>query len=160
MAKKKTPKKGKKPSTKHKLKLVKKAVTKEKIVKKQPEVEKKGPERVVITNETKRIWLKVRKAWSWNYEAFNSTVGLLNDKEANMLYDVVKHSLFKDSYVEIIRKQPELKEVVKTDDDRLCMHDVYEILSWKLGRKEELPKDKKLSEAIKGRIGRDMPILE
>ena len=160
MVSKKSPKKLKKTSTEHSPKTVKKAVSKEKTVEKQPEPAKKGPEKVVITNEIRRAWLRLRKAWGWSFEAFSNTLGLLNTKEANMLYDIVKHSLFKGSYVEIIREHPELREIVKTDEDRLCMHDIYEILSWKLGRKEELPPDRKISRAMKGRIGREVPIID
>ena len=53
----------------------------------------------------------------------------MDNKQANALYDVVKFALFKDSYAQIVREHPEMRPLVQTDDDRLCMCDVYEALS-------------------------------
>ena len=56
--------------------------------------------------------------------------------------------------------RPELKQFLKNDEDRLCMMDVYDILSYKLRRHEPTPKTEKGALAMKGdRIGRDAPIF-
>ena len=148
LAKKKRTKKSKKPASKHKPK------------KKAPEKETPKPEKLVVTPETKRIWLKVRHAWNWSYDAFSNTVSYLKQDEAEKLYDVVRLSLFKDSYAQMLQEHPELREIVKSDDDRLCMHDVYQILAWRLGKREKFPEDKRIYMKIKGRIGRDVPVYK
>ena len=122
------------------------------------EAERKGP--IEITAEIRRLWIRMRQAWVISYDAFNHSVAILDDRQANLMYDVVKHSLFKDSYAEVLRGHPELKELLRTDDDRLCMHDIYERLSYRLNRYEKLPADKMVYQAMKGRIGRNMPDLE
>jgi len=112
-------------------------------------------EKVVITPPLRRIWLNIRRSWISSFSAFQNSISLLNEKEASGLYDVVKHSLFKGSYVEILADQPGMKEIVKSDEDRMCMHDIYEVLSWRLGRREELPSDVRRTQGMKGRIGRN-----
>ena len=92
-----------------------------------------------ITARLRRNWLKVRKAYNLSLEAFGATLSQLNDEEANELYDLIKYALYKDNIAQIIRDEPKLKEFVKTDNDRLCMHDIYENLSWRLGRSEKPP---------------------
>ena len=119
--------------------------------------EAKKPAKVVITPELRRIWFKVRDSWNRSLEAFSSIVSLLTPKEAEQLYDIVKLSLFKDSYAQMLQEHPGLKEIVKTDDDRLCMHDIYENISWRLGKSEKLPKDIATKLGMKGRIGRGLP---
>lgn len=114
-------------------------------------------EKIKITPQLRRLWLTVRKAWVSSFQAFSNSLSSLDQKQAAMLYEVVKHSLFKDSYVQILRGHPELREFLKSDDDRLCMHDIYEVLSWRLSRKEKLPKDVEMAEKMKGRIGRSVP---
>ncbi|MBU0532627.1 hypothetical protein KKB44_03985 [Candidatus Micrarchaeota archaeon] len=118
------------------------------------------PKKTTITNEVRRIWLKVRKSWNVSHAAFSNTVSFLSEKEANTLYDIVKLGLYKDSYAHILHEHPELKEIVKSDDDRLCMYDIYEVLSWRLRRKEKMPKNKEIIMRMKGRIGREVPIFE
>lgn len=122
-----------------------------------PEVppKKEAPKKIAVTVELRRIWYRVRKAWDISLDAFGNTLTLLSDKEAEQLYELVRHSLFKGSYVEIIREHPELREIVRSDDDRICMHDIYEALSWRLGKSEALPKDVAVTMKMKGRIGRD-----
>ena len=134
----------------------KKPSPKKKPAKKQekPEKPKISADEFMPSPEARKIWLRIRKAYNMSYSAFSNTMGLLNDKEANMIYDIVKHSLYKDNVAEIVRKTPAMKEFVKNDDDRLCMHDVYELLSWRLRRREEPPKDRKViadfRKAVKG----------
>lgn len=125
--------------------------------KKEIKKEKKEAPRkkIEITNRLRRTWWRLRKAWNLTMKAFSGTMSRLTDAEAEELYEVVRHSLFKDSYVEILRARPELKELVKSDDDRLFMHDVYEVLSWRLKKKEPYPKDVDMIIRMKGRIGRD-----
>lgn len=123
----------------------------------QMPAEKKGP--IEITPEIRRLWIRMRQAWVVSYDAFNHSVAILDDRQANLMYDVVKHSLFKDFYAEILREHPELKELIRTDEDRLCMHDIYERLSFRLNRYEKLPSDKKVYQGMKGKIGRNMPDL-
>lgn len=106
---------------------------------KKVEAAKKGEAKAIITPELRRDWLRVRAAWNSSPEAFTGVLSMIGDKSANKLYDVIKLALFKGSHVEILRAHPEMKELVKTDDDRLCMHDTYEALSRRLGRKEPYP---------------------
>ena len=113
------------------------------------------PEKIVITDELRGIWLKVRRSWNMSHTAFSNTVSLLSDKKAEQLYGLVRHSLFKGSYVEILREHPELREILRSDDDRICMHDIYEVLSWRLRKSEKMPKDIETTMRVKGRIGRD-----
>ena len=118
-----------------------------------PEEEK--PKKIEVTSGLRRIWFRVRNAWNMSFDAFSNALTLLTDKEAEQLYEVVRHALFKGSYVEIIREHPELRELVKSDDDRIFMYDVYEKLSWRLGKSEKYPKDIAVRIKMKGRIGRD-----
>ncbi len=86
-----------------------------------------------------KIWFRIRRAWDINKIVFRETLAMLSDKQANELYDIVKYSLYTNSYAEIVIKHPELKVLLKNDDDRFCMHDIYEYLSWRLGRQEPSP---------------------
>lgn len=123
-----------------------------------PAPEQEGP--VEITPEIRRLWVRIRQAWVVSYNAFNHAVAVLDRRQANLMYDVVKHSLFKNSHAEILREHPELKELIHTDDDRLCMHDVYERLSYYLDRYEKPPPDRRVLRGMKGNIGREVPDLE
>ncbi|MBD3210364.1 hypothetical protein GF318_03210 [Candidatus Micrarchaeota archaeon] len=121
---------------------------------------KHKPEKIEISNRAKRIWLKVRKTWDMSLPAFTNTLSLLSEEEAEILYGIVKHSLYKDSYVEMLREHPELREIVKTDNDRLCMHDTYEVLSFRLNKFEDFPDFRKTQIKMKGGIGREAPVFE
>ncbi|MFH0737043.1 MAG: hypothetical protein V1827_01105 [Candidatus Micrarchaeota archaeon] len=114
-------------------------------------------EKVKITPELTRLWITIRQAWGRNLASFSSVMAGLDDKQAEMLYGVVRLSLYKNSYVEIIMAHPELRPFLKSDDDRFCMHDMYQRLSWRLNKREELPPGFKLAQSTKARIGRDMP---
>ena len=111
-------------------------------------------EKIIITPQIRRNWLQIRSAWNISHAAFSNTLSSLSTINANLLYNIVKLSLFKGSYVDILREHSELKEIIKTDDDRLCMHDIYEVLSWRLNKTEKPPADVKLSAAVKSGIGR------
>ena len=105
-------------------------------------------------------WLRVRAAWGKGRDVFMSTMSLLGQKQNEQLYDIVKYAIYKDNYVQALRARPELKQFLKNDEDRLCMMDVYDILSYKLRRHEPTPKTEKGALAMKGdRIGRDAPIF-
>ncbi|VVC02452.1 Uncharacterised protein [Candidatus Bilamarchaeum dharawalense] len=112
----------------------------------------KMPEK--ISPEVKKLWIKIRSAWSFRQAAFSNTLTLLSPKESNLLYDVVKLTLFKNSIGAIIKEHPELREILKNDEDRACMYAIYDTLSWKLNRREDPPKDMKLEVNTKSRIGR------
>ena len=114
------------------------------------------PQRAVITNEVRRDWLRVRQAWNMGEESFTGTLGLLNDKQANALYDVVRFSLFKDNPAEIFRTNPEMRALILNDDDRLCMHDIYEALSRRLDRREPLPAFVAMKIRTKGGFAREI----
>ncbi|MEW6749285.1 MAG: hypothetical protein AB1295_06280 [Candidatus Micrarchaeota archaeon] len=119
---------------------------------------KSGP--VEITPEIRRLWIRMRQAWVVSYAAFNHSVSMLDDRQANLIYDVIKHSLFKDNHAQILREHPEMRPLLQTDDDRLCMHDIYERLSFRLNRHEEPPPDRRAYSGMKGTIGRNVPDLE
>jgi hypothetical protein len=121
--------------------------------------EKKTEKKKLITPEIRKIWFPIRKAWSISVPAFSNAISSLNDKQAGILYDIVKLALYK-SYWEILRQYPGMKEIMFSDDDRLCMYQIYENLSWRLGKKEPEPKDVKLIEGLKGGIGRQTPHIE
>ena len=148
----------KKKSSKSKKKSSKKKAAKKKQPAK-PAPEKKAeppakPGKIVINKEMKTLWLRLRSRWYMNFTAFYNALSALSEKQANELYDIVKHSLFKGSYAEIIHEHPEMKELLKNDEDRLCMHDIYERLSWRLRRREPLPESLGLKEKMKSRVGR------
>jgi hypothetical protein len=111
-------------------------------------------------NDVWATWLRVRAAWGRGRDTFISTMSQLGQKQNEQLYDIVKCAVYKDSYVQVLRAKPELKDFLKSDEDRFCMMDVYEILSYKLGRREPPPKTEKGALAMKGdRIGRDAPMF-
>lgn len=118
---------------------------------------KTGSEKVVITPEIKRIWIRLRQAWLRTDTAFSNSISMLDDKQANAMYDIVKHSLFTTSYIEIIRKHPELHDLIKSDEDRWCMKEIYDVLSWRLGREEPLPEDLRLQAAMRPGMSRFIP---
>lgn len=122
---------------------------------------KKAPaeKKIAITASLRKNWLLLKAAWLMNQGAFSSRLSLVPDKEADELYEVARHSLYKDSYVRILREHPELKELVKTDDDRLFMYNLYDILSWRLGKSEPPPKEQRPAARIKGSIGRESTIF-
>lgn len=117
------------------------------------------PGKIEITPELRRIWIRARRAWVTSYQAFSYSLSTLDARQSGLLYEVVRHSLFKNSHAEILRTRPELREFLQTDDDRLCMHDIYEVLSWRLNRREKPPQDVRLSMNMKGTIGRESPDL-
>jgi hypothetical protein len=119
----------------------------------------KKAEKLVITPELRRIWLGVRTAWNLGFQQFSSSLSALDERQAGLLYGLVRLSLFKGSYVEMLREHPELRPLLISDDDRLCMHDAYEVLAWRLNRSEELPREVRISQRMKGRIGREAPDL-
>lgn len=119
--------------------------------------EKNKEDKIVITPEVRKIWIRVRAAWGRSYDAFTGTMSLLDKKQSEALYDLVKHSLFMANYAVIVQKHHELKEFVKGEDDRLCMHDIYEVVSWKLGKSVQVPKDVTFTQGMKGSIGRSAP---
>ncbi len=121
-----------------------------------PMAGKKVPTKV--PNEVRAVWLRVRAAWTRGRDVFVSTMSQLSQKQNEQLYDVVRHAVYKDNYVQALREKPELKEFLKGDDDRLCMIDAYDILAYKLHRREPPPRTEKGALAMKGgRIGRAAP---
>lgn len=88
----------------------------------------------------KRNWLKIRNAYNVSLESFGATISMMNEGEANAMYDLVKGALYKDNNAQIIKENPNLKEFLKNDEDRLCMIDIYTNLSWRLGKSEKAPK--------------------
>ena len=119
------------------------------MAKKKPEkkaakkAEKPEKKELEVTPRLRRNWLRVRKAYNMSMEAFGSVLSLLNEEEANEMYDLVINALYKDNVAEVVRANPKMREFVKTDDDRFCMYDIYETLSWRLRRKEEPPEYRK-----------------
>ena len=115
------------------------------MAKKKPEkkaakkAEKPEKKELEVTPRLRRNWLRVRKAYNMSMEAFGSVLSLLNEEEANEMYDLVINALYKDNVAQIIMANPKMREFVKTDDDRFCMYDIYENLSWRLDRKEKPP---------------------
>ncbi|MBI5046550.1 hypothetical protein HZC07_02350 [Candidatus Micrarchaeota archaeon] len=98
-------------------------------------------EKVVLTSETVKQWFLIKAAVQRGPIALSNFLSTLTRTQNEILYSIVKHSLYVKDYVEIIRKHPELKVLVKTDEDRLIMHDIYEIVSWKLNKYEPPPKE-------------------
>jgi hypothetical protein len=113
------------------------------------------PGEFAITPELRRIWVRVRKAWVTSYPAFTYSLSSLSTGQADLLYGLVRRALFRGSAGEIVHADSMMREFMRSDDDRMCMIDVYEILSWRLGRQEALPPDVRVRQRMKGRIGRD-----
>jgi len=141
LVKKKTTTKKKKAS-KQATKTAKKPVKKP--VKKTVSSAPKKSDKVNVTPALRRMWIRLRKSYNMSYAAFSNALSALNDEQANQVYDFVITALFKDNVAQILSKHPELKGLIRTDDDRVCMHDIYENLSWRLGRREEMPKEKSM----------------
>jgi hypothetical protein len=112
-----------------------------------------------MPNDVRVLWLRVRAGWGRGREVFDNTMSQFSQKQSQQLYDVVRHAIYKDNYVQVLREKPELKEFLKSDEDRLCMMDAYAILSYKLGRSEPPPKTEKAILGMKGRIGRSAPLF-
>ena len=105
--------------------------------KKQKEPEKKQS----IEKLPLETWFKVKFGCKTDPVAFRTQMSMLNDKEANELYEVVKHAAYKKTYVEVLRDVPELKQIVRTRADFIFMLDIYRILTKRLGKTEPVPKD-------------------
>lgn len=108
------------------------------------ETQPSGSKKLVITPSLRKNWLKIRQAYSISLDSFTNTLSSMNGKEANELYDMVKLALFKGSIGEIVSASPELRIFMRQEDDRLCMIESYEYLSWKLGREEPFPKGERI----------------
>ncbi|MDD5340602.1 MAG: hypothetical protein PHV13_05135 [Candidatus ainarchaeum sp.] len=108
-----------------------------------------------IPNEARAAWLRVRAAWGRGSDVFSSTMSMLSQKENEQLYDIVRHAIYKDNYVQVLREKPELKGFLKGDEDRLCMMDIYQVLSYRLRRSEPPPKTEKAAAAMNAGIGRN-----
>jgi len=115
-----------------------------------PEVPEKN--KITITPSLRKSWLRIRNGWATSNDAFSGALSMLTKKDSEELYGMVKVALFKASNSEIVREHPELRVLVKSDDDRFCMHDIYEFLSWKLGKSEPLPKGVRLTQGLRGSI--------
>ena len=109
-------------------------------------------DKIVLTKEMKKTLLMLKTAWSRGRDTFSNTVSFLSTKQAEQIYQIVRHSVYKESYVQILREHPELREIIKNDDDRLCMHDIYEILSWRLDKNEPPPKELRIADRVKGSL--------
>ncbi len=101
--------------------------------------EKEG---LVITPRLKRNWLMIRKAYNVSLEAFGANISRLSEDEANEMYELIRHALYKDNIAQIIQEEPKMREFLRNEDDRLCMYEIYENLSWKLGKREKAPEYK------------------
>ncbi|MFH0884185.1 MAG: hypothetical protein V1861_00565 [Candidatus Micrarchaeota archaeon] len=115
--------------------------------------EKKSPkptDKLIITPELRRIWVRVRQSWVTSHAAFSYGLSMLNKKQCELLYDLVRRALFRNSAGDVLKAHPEIREFMRSDDDRMCMLDVYEALSWKLDRREDPPADVKLAKNFKG----------
>jgi hypothetical protein len=120
--------------------------------------EKKSPlkseipkaEKFTITPELRRVWVRVRQSWVTSHASFSYGLSMLDKKQAGMLYDLVRRALFRNSAGDVLKAHPEIREFMRSDDDRMCMLDVYEALSWKLDRREEPPSDVRLNQKFKG----------
>ncbi len=110
-----------------------------------------------LTEHVRRLWIRIRNLWGFSNEAFYNALTDLKDEDANLLYDLVKLALFRNSWAQIVQENPALHTLIGSEEDYFCMIDTYQKLSWKLNRREEYPKDKKLAVGMKGRIGRLMP---
>lgn len=117
--------------------------------------EKRAPYK--LSEHVRRMWIRIRYLWTFSNEAFYNALSDLNDKDANALYDLVKLALFRNSWAQIVQENPSLHGLIANEEDYFCMIDSYQKLSWKLNRREELPKDKKMAVGMKGKIGRLMP---
>ncbi len=91
-----------------------------------------------------KFWLRIRKAYSISKDAFLKEILSLNEEEMNILYELSKKTLYKNFISEIIAEYPELKEYLHNETDLLCMYDLYDYLSWKLGKEEPPPEYKKV----------------
>ena len=100
------------------------------------------PKRVDVSPELRRIWLGVRRAYNLSYDAFYNSLSSLRGEEADMLYALSVAALYKGNVAQILSEHPELRGMIHTDEDRLCLHDCYQYLSAKLGRSEPLPKER------------------
>lgn len=110
-----------------------------------------------ISPQTRRAWLNLRRAWVTSFQAFSYALSQLDTRQSEAMYDMVKKALFKDSYAQIVQQHPELREFVRSDEDRICMIEIYEVLSWRLNRSEKPPPDRLAYRGMKGRIGRNVP---
>ena len=100
------------------------------------------------------LWIRLRKWWETNPTAFGNGLSSLTKEQDEMMYEFAKKALFRNSVAEILKAHPELKELIRVDDDRMCMYDLYEHLSWKLNKREEPPEDVKIIGRTRRPIGR------
>ena len=122
----------------------------------EPAPEKPGAAKAALTPALRVAWIKLRRAWGANYPSFSYALSQLSPKDAEGLYNIVRLALYTDSYGEAVQKHPELRELLRNEQDRMCMIDIYEVLSWKLGRSEPAPADRRITRGIrKGAIGRN-----
>ncbi|MBN1170242.1 hypothetical protein JXA56_04410 [Candidatus Micrarchaeota archaeon] len=120
--------------------MTKKNQAEKKTAKKQDKKETASENKLEITPQLRRNWIRIRQAYNMSLGAFGNALSTLNEQEANQMYNLVINALYKDTVAQIVRDNPKMKDFVKTDEDRFCMYDVYENLSWKLNRKEDPPK--------------------
>lgn len=120
--------------------------------KKDEKKAQKAEAKFTATPELRKVWVRVRQSWVTSHAAFSYGLSMLNKSQSEMLYDLVRRALYKNSAGEVLKAHPEIKEFMRSDDDRMCMIDVYETLSWKLNRKEEPPSDIKMAKKFTGML--------
>ena len=109
-------------------------------------------QKIEITTKVRRVWLKVRKAYVRSFAAFASSLSMLSNDEAETLYDIVKNTVYKSGYAEVLHEHPELREILKSEEDFLVMLDIYENLSWRLKKSVPPPNDLKIQSSLRKKL--------
>ncbi|MBI5227783.1 hypothetical protein HY988_04310 [Candidatus Micrarchaeota archaeon] len=108
--------------------------------------------KIILSKTLIKNWLNIKKAWIRGLTAFANTLSNLSDKDASEVYEIAKLAPYKNSYVDILRANPELKLIIKNDFDRKMMWDIYDNFSFRLGKKVEEPDTVKLVTSMKSRM--------
>jgi len=116
--------------------------------------------RLILDERLRRNWIRVRQAWGIDAIHFSAALSGLSDTDGLMLLSLVSLALYHDTSAAALSASPQLKGFLRSEDDRFCMIDAYENLSWRFRVKVPPPSFRALSAGLKARMGEKPDFLK
>lgn len=110
--------------------------------------------KAAVSETLKRNWLRIKAASIRNIAAFNSTISMINKKDTEELYSIAKFAAYNTDYARLVFQNPQLRELIKNQEDAFTLNLVYQALSFKLNKREPIPAVNRIYAGFAGGIGR------